>query len=201
MADALIRQKHFWRIQLLGDKLRKLMSMKQNCNCNVFSKAEYRGVYPQVDAQVKWMWTKQGFKIMASLQQNTVVSATLKLNTKLADMFTKALLRIGLSILSEGLVESIPMIQPEPEDLPKDESKVRNSIVSQNHMLIELLLKTTHGPSDAMHNPSPAIQVLSTETFSFVMEIHTLSIDKSPSEIVEIIDRWGGNLLKSLRVH
>ncbi|GJT16851.1 hypothetical protein Tco_0875557 [Tanacetum coccineum] len=61
-----------------------------------------------------------------------------------------------------------PMIQPEPEDLPKDNPKLEIAVLS-----------------DAMHKPFSAIRVSSPETCLIVAEIHTLSIDIS-SEIVDI---------------
>ncbi|GJT02613.1 hypothetical protein Tco_0823782 [Tanacetum coccineum] len=68
-----------------------------------------------------------------------------------------------------------PMIQPEPEDLPKDNPKLEIAV-----------LRRHHGPSDAMHNPLPAFGfILNQETYLIVTEDHTLSIDIS-LEIVDI---------------
>ncbi|GJX84036.1 retrovirus-related pol polyprotein from transposon TNT 1-94 [Tanacetum coccineum] len=117
------------QIYLLGDKLRKLMSMKQNCNCNVFSKAEYRGVYPQVDAQVKWISdadhagyldtrksTSGGIQFLGDkLVENSIIELYfVRTEYQLADMFTKALpedrfkylvRRIGMRCLTPAELE------------------------------------------------------------------------------------------------
>ncbi|GJR17289.1 hypothetical protein Tco_0965816 [Tanacetum coccineum] len=76
----------------------------------------------------------------------------------LSDMFTKALPVIGLCILSEGLYEDVidstdcshkvvrlginPMIQPEPEDLPKDNPKLGIAVLSfQDNEKVGTLVK------------------------------------------------------------
>ncbi|GJS40661.1 hypothetical protein Tco_0565704 [Tanacetum coccineum] len=108
-----------------------------------------------------------------------------------------------------------PMIQPEPEDLPKDNPKLEIAVLRmkkkcmdkgskeripphnlrqkpgqyiccQNHKLIADIENTSLDTVNAMHN-LPTIRVLSTETVSFVTrDTHTISIDKSHSRLVDI---------------
>ncbi|GJY78805.1 retrovirus-related pol polyprotein from transposon TNT 1-94 [Tanacetum coccineum] len=121
-------------IQFLGDKLVSWMSKKQNGTTMSSAKAEYVALSASC-AQVMWMRTQlqdYGFnynKILTEYQ--------------LADMFTKALpedrfkylvRRIGMRCLTPAELEVVrlginPMIQPEPEDLPKDNPKLEIAVL------------------------------------------------------------------------
>ncbi|GJX92564.1 retrovirus-related pol polyprotein from transposon TNT 1-94 [Tanacetum coccineum] len=102
-------------IQFLGDKLVSWMSKKQNCTAMSSAEAEY-------------------VALSASCAQNEY---------QLADMFTKALpedrfkylvRRIGMRCLTPAELEVVrlrinPMIQLEPEDLPKDNPKLEIAVL------------------------------------------------------------------------
>ncbi|GJU71953.1 RNA-directed DNA polymerase, eukaryota, reverse transcriptase zinc-binding domain protein, partial [Tanacetum coccineum] len=76
-------------------------------------------------------------------------------------MFYESLPRSVEVSCPEGMVVRLginPMIQPEPEDLPKDNPKLKIAVLR---------------PSDAMQNPSQPFGFLSTETCLIVMEDNT----------------------------
>ncbi|GJR42650.1 gag-pol polyprotein [Tanacetum coccineum] len=116
------------------------MSKKQNCTAMSSAEAEYVALSASC-AQVMWMRTQ--------LQDYGFNYNKIPLTEyQLADMFTKALLedrfkylvrRIGMRCLTPADLEVVrlginPMIQPEPEDLPKDNPRL-NSILSEYGIL------------------------------------------------------------------
>ncbi|GJR04729.1 retrovirus-related pol polyprotein from transposon TNT 1-94 [Tanacetum coccineum] len=135
-ADALYSRKSTsGGIQFLGDKLVSWMSKKQNCTAMSSAEAEYV-VLSASCAQVMWMRTQ--------LQDYGFNYNKIPLTEyQLADMFTKALpedrfkylvRRIGMRCLTPADLEVVrlginPMIQPEPEDLPKDNPKLEIAVL------------------------------------------------------------------------
>ncbi|GKA53660.1 retrovirus-related pol polyprotein from transposon TNT 1-94, partial [Tanacetum coccineum] len=145
-------------IQFLGDKLVSWMSKKQNCTAMSSAEAEYVALSASC-AQVMWMrtqlqvWLQLQQKPFVLLRLNSVSIAILNSKPRtsfreqstsiLADMFTKALpedrfkylvRRIGMRCLTPAELEVVrlginPMIQPEPEDLPKDNPKLEIAVL------------------------------------------------------------------------
>ncbi|GJY78982.1 hypothetical protein Tco_0484783 [Tanacetum coccineum] len=87
-----------------------------------------------------------------------------------------------------------PMIQPEPEDLPKDNPKLEIAVLRITKMNAGIE-ERHHGPSDAMQQPFPAIQVSlrQNRNLSHLSGDTHLSIDDLIPEIVILI---GGKLLQ-----
>ncbi|GJT81102.1 retrovirus-related pol polyprotein from transposon TNT 1-94 [Tanacetum coccineum] len=135
-------------IQFLGDKLVSWMSKKQNCTAMSSAEAEYVALSASC-AQVMWMRTQlqdYGFnynKIPLYCDSQSAIALYCKTHTDTVDMFTKALpedrfkylvRRIGMRCLTPADLEVVrlginPMIQPEPEDLPKDNPKLEIAVL------------------------------------------------------------------------
>ncbi|GKC21418.1 retrovirus-related pol polyprotein from transposon TNT 1-94 [Tanacetum coccineum] len=191
-------------IQFLGDKLVSWMSKKQNCTAMSSAEAEYVALSASC----------------AQVENGIIELYFVRTEYQLADMFTKALLedrfkylvrRIGMRCLTLADLEVVrlginPMIQPEPEDLPKDNPKLEIAVLRmkkkcmdkgskerspphnlrqklgqyiccQNHKLI------TDIENDIMDPVMQCTTLPSHSGFSqqklvsFVTEIHTLSIE------------------------
>ncbi|GJS07834.1 putative ribonuclease H-like domain-containing protein [Tanacetum coccineum] len=107
------------------------------------------------DKLVSWMSKKQNYTAMSSAEAEYVA---LSAKYQLADMFTKALpedrfkylvRRIGMRCLTPADLEVVrlginPMIQPEPDDLPKDNPKLEIAVLSDTYVFtrkMEVLLE------------------------------------------------------------
>ncbi|GJX99391.1 gag-pol polyprotein [Tanacetum coccineum] len=111
MSKGFTKEMHFWRDSVPGDKLVSWMSTKkQKCTANVFSRGRL----------TMFMKALPGNRFMYACQKGGmefVVSADLGgslINEMLDIISTSHVVRLGIN----------PMIQPEPEDLPKDNLKL-----------------------------------------------------------------------------
>ncbi|GJQ99336.1 retrovirus-related pol polyprotein from transposon TNT 1-94 [Tanacetum coccineum] len=99
------------------DKLSKLDVIETKQHCNDFSRAEY--------------W----YHFLKEQVENGILELYfVRTEYQLADMFTKALPEDRFTYLAEGIVVRLginPMIQPEPEDLPKDNPKLEIAVLSE----------------------------------------------------------------------
>ncbi|GJR90080.1 hypothetical protein Tco_0214091 [Tanacetum coccineum] len=193
--DALIPKSTSRGIQFLGDKLLKLMSKKTKLHVQCLQQRQSTWRYLQV---------------------------VLKTEYQLADMFTKALpedrfkylvRRIGMRCLTPADLEVVrlginPMIQPEPEDLPKDNPKLEIAVLRMKKKCMDKGSKERSPPHNLRQKPGqyiccqnhkliadiendiidPVMQCTTLPSHSgfsqqklvsFVTEIHTLSIDIS----------------------
>ncbi|GJS30774.1 hypothetical protein Tco_0491394 [Tanacetum coccineum] len=104
-------------IQFLGDKLVSWMSKKQNCTAMSSAEAEYVALSASC----------------AQVENGIIELYFVRTEYQLADMFTKALPEDRFKYLVRRIVEERlrinPMIQPEPEDLPKDNPKLEIAVL------------------------------------------------------------------------
>ncbi|GJS85546.1 reverse transcriptase domain-containing protein [Tanacetum coccineum] len=131
-------------IQFLGDKLVSWMSKKQNCTAMSLAEAEYVALSASCaqHSKTKHIHTRYHF-IKEQVENGIIELYFVRTEYQLADMFTKALpedrfkylvRRIGMRCLTPAELEVIrlginPMIQPEPEDLPKDNPKLEIAVL------------------------------------------------------------------------
>ncbi|GKA45359.1 hypothetical protein Tco_0738155 [Tanacetum coccineum] len=119
----------------------KLDVKETKLHCNVFSRGRVRSVICKLCSSNVDEDTAS--RLWLQLQQNTVVlrlSVTIAIQAtpteyQLADMFTKALPEDRFKYLSDKNCHKVvrlginPMIQPEPEDLPKDNPKLEIAVL------------------------------------------------------------------------
>ncbi|GJS37904.1 hypothetical protein Tco_0536286 [Tanacetum coccineum] len=114
-------------IQFLGDKLVSWMSKKQNCTAMSSAEAEYVALSASC-AQVMWMRTQlqdYGFNynkipLYCDSQSAIAISCNPVQHSRTKHIHTRnKVVRLGIN----------PMIQPEPEDLPKDNPKLEIAVL------------------------------------------------------------------------
>ncbi|GJY34903.1 retrovirus-related pol polyprotein from transposon TNT 1-94 [Tanacetum coccineum] len=120
-------------IQFLGDKLVSWMSKKQNCTAMSSAEAEYVALSASC-AQVMWMRTQlqdYGFNYnkipLYCDSQSAIAISSIPPSTTLSQssyhtrihFIKEQVVRLGIN----------PMIQPEPEDLPKDNPKLEIAVL------------------------------------------------------------------------
>ncbi|GJX13372.1 retrovirus-related pol polyprotein from transposon TNT 1-94 [Tanacetum coccineum] len=168
-------------IQFLGDKLVSWMSKKQNCTAMSSAEAEYVALSASC-AQVMWMRTQlqdYGFnynKIPLYCDSQSAIAISCNpvqhsAEYQLADMFTKALLEdrfkylvrmIGMRCLTPTDLEVVRlginlMIQPEPEDLPKDNPKLEIAVLRMKKKCMDKGSKERSHPHNLRQKPGQYI--------------------------------------------
>ncbi|GJR59935.1 retrovirus-related pol polyprotein from transposon TNT 1-94 [Tanacetum coccineum] len=191
---------------------------------------------PVQHSRTKHIHTRYHF-IKEQVENGIIELYFVRTEYQLADMFTKALpedrfkylvRRIGMRCLTPAershkvvRLGINPMIQPEPEDLPKDNPKLEIAVLRmkkkcmdkgskerspphnlrqkpgqyiccQNHKLIADIEIRRHGPSDAMPQPFPTISSFSKSKFE---ESHVIS---DAEEDEENPSKQGRSLIKEL---
>ncbi|GKA95474.1 hypothetical protein Tco_0817512 [Tanacetum coccineum] len=152
-------------IQFLGDKLVSWMSKKQNCTAMSFSRAS---TWRYLQVVLKKCGLGHSFARLCFNDYKIPLSCDSSRHSKSYNPYnihrTKPL-PYSVSFQKEQVVRLgiNPMIQPEPEDLPKDNPKLEIAVLS-----------------DAMHNPSQPFGFLSTSWR------YTRYLLTSHSEIVDI---------------
>ncbi|GJS47028.1 retrovirus-related pol polyprotein from transposon TNT 1-94 [Tanacetum coccineum] len=123
-------------IQFLGDKLVSWMSKKQNCTAMSSAEAEYVALSASC-AQVMWMRTQlqdYGFNynkipLYCDSQSAIAISCNPVQHSRTKHIHTRnKVVRLGIN----------PMIQPEPEDLPKDNPKLEIAVLRKLHRVQDL---------------------------------------------------------------
>ncbi|GJW06250.1 hypothetical protein Tco_1568673 [Tanacetum coccineum] len=156
-------------IQFLGDKLVSWMSKKQNCTAMSSAEAEYVALSASC-AQVMWMRTQlqdYGFNynkipLYCDSQSAIAIQAT-PTEYQLADMFTKALPEDRFKYLSDKNCHKVvrlginPMIQPEPEDLPKDNPKLEIAVLRIKKKCMDKGSKQRSPPHNLRQKPGQYI--------------------------------------------
>ncbi|GJS09713.1 retrovirus-related pol polyprotein from transposon TNT 1-94 [Tanacetum coccineum] len=193
-------------IQFLGDKLVSWMSKKQNCTAMSSAEAEYVALSASC-AQVMWMRTQlqdYGFNynkipLYCDSQSAIAISCNPVQHSRTKHIHTRhKVVRLGIN----------PMIQPEPEDLPKDNSKLEIAVLRIKKKCMDKGSKERSPPHNLRQKPGqyiccqnhkliadiendimdPVMQCTTLpnhsgfsqqKLVSFVTEIHTLSIDIS----------------------
>ncbi|GJT00623.1 retrovirus-related pol polyprotein from transposon TNT 1-94 [Tanacetum coccineum] len=165
---------------------------------------------PVQHSRTKHIHTRNHF-IKEQVENGIIELYFVRTEYQLADMFKKALPEDRLMYLSEGLVVRLginPMIQPEPEDLPKDNPKLEIAVLRMKKKCMDKGSKERSPPHNLRQKPGqyiccqnhkliadiendiidPVMQCTTLpnhsgfsqqKLVSFVMEIHTLSIDIS----------------------
>ncbi|GJR45049.1 retrovirus-related pol polyprotein from transposon TNT 1-94 [Tanacetum coccineum] len=187
-------------IQFLGDKLVSWMSKKQNCTAMSSAEAEYVALSASC-AQVMWMRTQlqdYGFnynKIPLYCDSQSAIAISCN---PVQHSPPHKVVRLGIN----------PMIQPEPEDLPKDNPKLEIAVLRIKKKCMDKGSKERSPPHNLRQKPGqyiccqnhkliadiendimdPVMQCTTLPSHSgfsqqklvsFVTEIHTLSIDIS----------------------
>ncbi|GJU60256.1 retrovirus-related pol polyprotein from transposon TNT 1-94 [Tanacetum coccineum] len=133
-------------IQFFSDKLVSWMSKKQNCTAMSSAEAEYVALSVSC-AQVMWMRTQlqdYGFNynkipLYCDSQSARNIMSTRTIIAELKYIHTRhKVVRLGIN----------PMIQPEPEDLPKDNPKLEIAVLSTVEMLVQKYSRSQDGIDD-----------------------------------------------------
>ncbi|GJZ19757.1 hypothetical protein Tco_0556347 [Tanacetum coccineum] len=200
-------------IQFLGDKLVSWMSKKQNCTAMSSAEAEVFAVNLKLCSSnvLRTQLQDLGFKLQQNTGFATLQSAISNLmptpyrHSRTKHNHTWYLVSIKEKVVRLGIN---PMIQPEPEDLPKDNPKLEIAVLRMKKKCMDKGSKERSPPHNLRQKPGqyiccqnhkliadiendimdPVMQCTTLPSHSgfsqqklvsFVTEIHTLSIDIS----------------------